>query len=231
MESLKQAQKSNPKGRWWLKADACDVREGLRESMCGVWAGDEDLGDGMLQNLFKEYKARISRVKSMNDGNVNELLESVKGDLDWLLNGERGAKASYENALQAKRSAQNTLMELAWDTIGYEQLIKDCKCLTEELSSLISHPESTTSIAGFQSLKKRLLQYLQGLYSKKRSAASHLMVFMISDELRNSKPYAVPVQFLSYKSITDGKVRELEKELENVMTSIGMTVVGLYYIF
>lgn len=30
--------------------------------------------------------------------------------------------------------------------------------------------------------------------SKKRTAASHVLVFMIADELRNKKPYAIPVR-------------------------------------
>ena len=54
------------------------------------------------------------------------------------------------------------------------------------------------------------------------------MAFMISDERRNSKPCAVPVRFLPYQSIGDGKLRELEEELENEMKSIGMVTVGMY---
>ena len=46
MEALGEAKQSNPNGRWWIKVDACDVRKGLRESMRGIWDGDEDLEDG-----------------------------------------------------------------------------------------------------------------------------------------------------------------------------------------
>jgi hypothetical protein len=109
---------------------------------------------------------------------------------------------------------------------SFEELIKQCNCFIEELSSITSVPQNSTK--GLQSLKKRLLKYLHDLYLKKRSAASHLLVFMIADELRNSKPYAIPVRFLPYKSITDSKVRELETEMENAMTSLEMTVVGMY---
>ena len=49
---------SNPQGRWWIKADACDVRKGLRESMHGTWSGDQDLGDGTLQRSYADYKDR-----------------------------------------------------------------------------------------------------------------------------------------------------------------------------
>lgn len=229
MNALKLAQKSNPTGRWWIKADACDIRQGLRESMCGVWAGDEDLGDGTIQKLYSEYRARCAAVKSLKSTTIDSLLMRLKLDLEFLLTGEREAKTVYEKALSATRMAQNTVMELAWDTIGYEELIKTCNCFIEELGSFANCPQSATSVKGLQSLQIRLLKYLRDLYSKKRSAASHLLVFMISDELRNFKPYAIPVQFLSYKSITDAKTRDLAKQLEDAMTRIGMIVVGQYF--
>mgnify|MGYP002804495624 CR=1 FL=1 len=49
---------------------------------------------------------------------------------------------------------------------------------------------------------------------------------MIADELRNNKPYAIPVRFMPYKSLTDGKLRELEIQVEDAMRAAGMTVVG-----
>ena len=36
MEALKQAKKSIPDGRWWIKADGCDVRKGFR-GVCVVF--------------------------------------------------------------------------------------------------------------------------------------------------------------------------------------------------
>ena len=49
---------------------------------------------------------------------------------------------------------------------------------------------------------------------------------MISDELRNRKPYAVPVQFLSYKSLSDKVLRDLQLEVEQKMRSFNRDVVG-----
>lgn len=63
MKVLKQAENSKPQGRWWIKADACDVRKGSRESMRGTWSGDEDLGDGSLKNLYTDYETRCVFVK------------------------------------------------------------------------------------------------------------------------------------------------------------------------
>lgn len=69
-------------------------------------------------------------------------------------------------------------------------------------------------------------KYSKDLYSKKRNAASHLLIFMIADEQRNMKPYAIPVRFLPYHSITDTMVRQLRNELKESMKSMGMTPVG-----
>ena len=77
-------------------------------------------------------------------------------------------------------------------------------------------------------MKSNLLSYLKDLFSKKRVAASNLLVFMIADELRNRKPYTIPVRFLPYESLTDSKLRELELQVEDAMRSSGMTVVGKY---
>ena len=52
------------------------------------------------------------------------------------------------------------------------------------------------------------------------------MVFMIADEARNFKPYALPVRVLPNASMTDGRLRELEQELRTAMVNLGMVVVG-----
>ena len=79
--------------------------------------------------------------------------------------------------------------------------------------------------------KTKALQYLREFYTKKRSPATHLLVFMISDESRNRKPYANPVRFMPYHSLTDAKLRELEVEVESAMKSLEMNVVGKYLFF
>ena len=53
---------------------------------------------------------------------------------------------------------------------------------------------------------------------------------MIADEQRNKKPYAIPVQFIPYKSLTDSTLRDLEMKVEDAMKNYGMTVVGKHNI-
>ena len=84
-------------------------------------------------------------------------------------------------------------------------------------------------------LRKGLSQYTKDVFSKKREAATHLMIFMVADERRDMKPYAIPVRALPFKSITDAKVRQLRDELKLEMVNLGMVVGGLfslpYYIY
>jgi len=77
-------------------------------------------------------------------------------------------------------------------------------------------------------MKKELEPYIKGVTTKKRVAASHLLLLMISDELRNFKPYAVPVPFINYNSITDAVLREFKEELPKAVKECGMTTVGMY---
>ena len=47
---------SDSDGRFWLKLDATDLKEGLMESFKGVGNGDVDLGDGKWQELRMVYE-------------------------------------------------------------------------------------------------------------------------------------------------------------------------------
>ena len=84
VEALKSAKESHQNGRWWVKADACDIRSGLRESMAGKWAGDEDFGDNKLQQLYAEYSERCELVKDLKAGSKNKLRESCDALLSSL---------------------------------------------------------------------------------------------------------------------------------------------------
>lgn len=80
MEILKKAH--SPGKRWWIRADACDSRKGLRESVKGKWIGDQDVGDGVLKSLEKEYDQRRAFSRTLGSGHRESHLQE---DLHLLL--------------------------------------------------------------------------------------------------------------------------------------------------
>ena len=49
---------------------------------------------------------------------------------------------------------------------------------------------------------------------------------MISNEERDKNPYALPMQCLPYKGLSDAKVRKLANEIIDEMVGGGMKVAG-----
>lgn len=103
VKALKNVHESNPCGRWWIKADALDVRKSLRESVKGKWAGYEDLNDGELENCRTEYQsqkefARLLGLKDISDVLLEDpriLSTILDNDLEVLRKGEVDACTKY----------------------------------------------------------------------------------------------------------------------------------------
>ena len=127
VETLMEAKKRHPNGRWWIKTDACDLRKGLRESLSSVWAGGEDFDDGALKAMAAEYEKRCKCVNSVSArqtaGDTTLVEIGLRNDMAFFVSGSETAKANYEKALQ-QRTSETTMMDLAWDSIGYEELYK-----------------------------------------------------------------------------------------------------------
>ena len=75
-------------------------------------------------------------------------------------------------------------------------------------------------------LKSDLMKYQKGIYMKRRTMATHLLIFMISEELRNKKPYAIPVRIMPVTTVKDLEIRALQMELKTAMEEEDMDVVG-----
>lgn len=70
---------------WWIKGDAV---AGLGESVKGEWAGDVDLGDGRLQEMFKEYQRRlqmIAKIGLKDRTEINLMVVDVKQEFSPLI--------------------------------------------------------------------------------------------------------------------------------------------------
>ena len=78
------------------------------------------------------------------------------------------------------------------------------------------------------SLCQKLTSFIKGITRHQRTAATHVLVFMISAEDRRKRPYALPVQCIPYKGLTDAKIRELANKIIVEMTKRKMNVAGGY---
>jgi hypothetical protein len=187
--------------------------------MLGEWAGDEDLGSGALQLLYKEYRSRCLYVRQLGliAQDFVQLKSELENDMVFLLEGEKVAKREYAKAIDISGKRESTLMELAWNVTGFELLVQQGNAFKNELTLFIEHikmGEQNKVTKCLPHFKTKAFQYLREFYTKKRSPATHLLVFMISDESRNQS-----------------KLRELEVEVESAMKSLEMNVVGKYLFF
>ena len=77
-------------------------------------------------------------------------------------------------------------------------------------------------------IRQSLVTFVQRITRFRRTPASHILIFMISPEEHNRKPYAIPVQCIPYKSLSDSKVRELANNVIREMVKRNMKVAGIY---
>ena len=60
---------------------------------------------------------------------------------------------------------------------------------------------------------KQLAVFIKGVTRHQRTPATHVLVFMISNEERDKKPYTLPVQCILYKGLSDSMVRQLANKI------------------
>ncbi|XP_061170730.1 uncharacterized protein LOC133180178 [Saccostrea echinata] len=73
---------TNPAGRYWIKLDGTDVKEGLQHSMKEKWDGDVDMLDGQLSKLQEEYRLRLKSVTLSDNTDCANLQEEIVCDLN-----------------------------------------------------------------------------------------------------------------------------------------------------
>ncbi len=102
-----------------------------------------------------------------------------------------------------------------------------------EVSALLEAIEDeTTDFVGTNTprhlteLRKDLTFFVKCLSKHSRIQASHVLVVMISTETREAKPYALPVQCVPYRGLTDTQLRNLVNTLIREMKQRKMNVSG-----
>jgi len=73
--------------------------------------------------------------------------------------------------------------------------------------------------------------FIKGVTRHWPTAATHVLVFMISNETKRRKPYLLPVQCIPYKGLADAKVCDLANDAihERQLKIAGKTLVLVLY--
>ena len=202
------------------------------ESGRRVWNGDEDLGDGQLQKLRQEYDERFQLVDALKKQGVSvailqqtlpKVIDQFDEDTVFLDSGFKEASEHFEE----------TLKEANWEVIEFQTLLQQSQELKLKFEDILSNLAQNGNRGALnvirltiKDLASSTQKYLRNLFKKKRTPATHVMVTMLSDEKRNHKPYALPVQYIPCQTLKDQFVRDLNKSLKEEMKSRDMTVAG-----
>ena len=212
------------------------------ESMKGVWNGDVDIGDGKLQELRREYDDRVNLVAGLpscvSRGDLEVRLRSwmdkLDSDVKFLDEGFHKAVEEYRKKYTNPSTADESLKSANWNVVEFQTLLQQAQLLIQayeaeviNLNPAIVSPAVMKLVKGsLRGLVSEAKGYLRNLFKKKRTAATHVLVLMLSDERRQKKPYALPVRYIPYRSMKDQFIRDFTRDVKQHMTNRGLAVVG-----
>lgn len=139
----------------------------------------------------------------------------------------------YSAKVKAGTSATSTMHSLAWSVDELGRLIESSRKARVEVQALLELLEEDEDLVRantprrISDLKDLLRLVVKGVFRYRRSAATHVLVVMISTETRSKKPYALPVQCIPYVSLKDGEAREILNTVIKEMVQKGMKVAGM----
>ena len=145
------------------------------------------------------------------------------------------ANNEYSAKLASGKGTDKVLRTLAWNIEDLSRLNEDGRKMRIESKQICELAEGSeerfvalNAARRLSLLRKKMLEFLQGLYRFRRQAATHVFVLMISPEQRDRKPYAIPVQCTPYVSLKHSTCRNLVNSLIAEMHQRGMKVAGVY---
>ena len=188
------------------------------------------MGDGKLEELRREYDKRAALPSDVakidnQDGLALELqkcVDSLEDDISFLDDGFHLAVESYRKKFENRSTPEENLKNANWNVVEFQTLLQQAQFLKgvyeEQLACLnpaVYLPRHMLTIrTSLRGLVKEVKVYLRNLFKKKRIAATHVLVMMLSDERRNKNPYALPIRYVPYRSMRDQYVRDLTKDIK-----------------
>ena len=142
------------------------------------------------------------------------------------------ANNTYSEKIQQDRNREKDLAALAWKIKELSELNENGRMLHTAIGAI------TTKLTGqcrwiqdnipsqLKEIRQKLIMFIKGVTRHQRIPATHMVVFMISNEERDKKPYALPVQCIPYKGLSDLKVCQLANKIIHEMNARDMKVSG-----
>ena len=142
---------------------------------------------------------------------------------------------TYSEKLQSSKQNEKELITLAWKVKELTELNDNGRKLHSDINHLINKIEQGRHLqvqenipSQLMMIRQKLVSFIKGVTRHQRTPATHILVFMISTEDRGKKPYALPVQCVPYKGLSDSKVRDLANSVIQEMVKRKMKVAGMY---
>jgi len=170
-----------------LKADGCDINKELKETTRLQWSGDVDLGDGALQKRFQSYKLHLQKVNKLS-ARIKSAAEDLRVVLSSVYSGRYAHAAcmkipiikifnrtnnEYSEKLHSSRQNEKEMMLLAWKVKELSEI--------NETSKQDSLPEDNIP-RQLSVTKQKLETFIKAVMRHRHTAATHILVFMISTE-------------------------------------------------
>ena len=160
----------------------------------------------------------------------------MEDDISFLDDGFHLAVENYRKKFENRSTPEENLKNANWNVVEFRTLLQRAQFLKgvyeEQLACLnpavYLHRHMLTIRTSLRELVKEVKVYLRNLFKKKRIAAIHVLVMMLSDERRNKKPYALPIRYVPYRSMRDQYVRDLTKDIKLKMQERDLNLVGQY---
>ena len=145
------------------------------------------------------------------------------------------ANNEYATKQQEGKYTEKLMMSQAWNIEDLSDLnecgrkvIQDCDIIKQRLDDCSYDRISNNFAKNISMLCDLVRTFVKRVAKCKRVAATHVLVLMISPEQRTSKPYALPVQCIAYKSLKDSEVRKIANKLVKEMSLRGMKIAGIF---
>lgn len=197
------------------------------------------MGDGTLDALRSEYVKRKQLIDdtikpaTCTEQNLCGIRSDLTKDIPFLSTGLRSSKELYEKKFSNPSTPAETRKQLNWEMVEYNTLLSQAqelqRFLDKQLSVMKANDKDSKRhvLTNLAEAKNTFHTYFRNLFKKKRQpAANHILVFMLSEEKRNQKPYALPVWYVPYHTLKDQYVRDFTKQLKQEMAKLDLKAIG-----